>query len=479
MDLIPMNNYVKTLVRRMAFITGTKLTNDHNRILEYTFDYYRRHKVGPMYYNIKKNLGYSKDDIQKLFPHGLKSVYTWVDIPIQTPDQSCKPFPTIKVTDFRSVYLDHNATTYVRPSILKMLNDYYAGKLGYGNPSSSTEPGREAYEIIEEARRQIAFCLGVHSSEIVFTGSGSEANNLAIKGIAFKHFEHKGHIITSKIEHSSVLKTVRYLESLGFETTFLDVTKHGRIVPEDLEKALQENTILVALMVANNEIGTINPMKEIGNICRNYNVPLLMDGIQAFGRIPLHPAEFGISMMSLSGHKVYAPKGVGALYVSKDIELVPLVHGGGQEMGLRAGTENVGHIMAFGSAARMICKDMEKENQRLLELRDFFLDGIRKIEPNIVINGDLENRLPNNLSIGFPGVDSGALLLSLNQVGIYTSSGSACSSGNAKSSHVLEAIDVDPREYGTLRFSMGLLTTQQDLEYVLNYLAKILASLKS
>ncbi len=474
-----MNNYVKILIRRMAHITGTELTPEHYRVLEYTYDYYKKNHVGPMHYNIKKNLGFSQSDLQKMFPFGLKSVYTWVDIPIQTPDQSCKPFPAIKVKNFREVYLDHNATTYVRLKIVTALEKYYSGKMGFGNPSSSTEPGKESYEYIETARAQIARCLDVLPQEIIFTGSGSEANNLAIKGIAFQHLENKGHFITSKIEHSSVLKTMQFLESIGFTVTYLDVDAKGKINLEQLEQSITEKTLLVSIMMANNEIGTISPVNEISEICQRYNVPLMMDSIQAFGRIPIKPKNLGISMLSLSGHKIYAPKGVAALYVSNDIPLIPVIHGGSQEFGLRAGTENVGHIMALGKATLLICRDMDTETNRLLELRQFFLDSLYNIEPDLIVNGSLKDRLPHNLSIGFPGVDSGALLLGLNQIGVYSSSGSACSSGNERNSHVLNAIGVDPKKYGTIRFSMGLRTTREDLEYVLTLLPQILKHLKS
>jgi cysteine desulfurase len=426
-----------------------------------------------------KNTGASKEDIERLFPHGLNSVYTWVDIPIHSTSNLCKPVPTVNVEDYREVYLDHNATTYLREEVKRLLNDYYGGALGFGNPSSSTNLGKEAYNLVQTARNHIADCLKVEAKEIFFVGGGSEANNLAMKGIAFQHLEKKGHIITNKIEHPSVLQTSRFLEEIGFDVTYLDVDKEGYVSPKSVQDHIRKDTILVAIMAANNEIGTINPIGEIGQICRAAHVPLMVDAVQAFGRMNLYPKDMGISLLSISGHKIYAPKGVGALYVDKEISVTPLIHGGGQESGLRAGTENVGSIAALGEASRLIYAEMEEENKRLIELRDFFLAQLREIVPNCIVNGSLEKRLPQNLNIGFPNTDSGALLLSLNQIGVYVSAGSACGAGGSEASHVIKAIGVDTDYYGTLRFSFGLRTTKEDLEYVFKSLPSILKKLES
>lgn len=391
----------------------------------------------------------------------------------------CKPCAEIKVNDFREVYLDSNGTTYIRDEIVKLLKDYYDGVYGYANPSSSTVQGHYTFDIMNSSRKTIADCLMVDTEEIYFTGSGSESNNLAIKGIAFKHLDKKGHIITTKIEHPSVLRTMEYLETLGFLVTYIDVDKLGRISPEDIKNSIKENTILVSVMAANNEIGTINPIKEIGDICREYNIPFMVDAIQAFGKIPLKPKEWGISLLTFSGHKIYAPKGIGGIYVENGLSLVPIIHGGGQEYGLRAGTENVGHIMALGMATKLAYNEMNDESNRFLELRKFFLEEIEKIEPDYIVNGLLENRLPNNLNIGFPLLDSSAIIRSLNNIGISVSPGSACSSKRIKTSHVLEAIGTDTKNYASIRFSFGLNTSKEDLEYLFKYLKKIIYILKS
>ena len=463
----------------MSKISGTTLTEKHMDILEYAFSYYEKNRVGPLYQNIKKNTGATKGEIEQLFPHGLDSVYTWVGIPIQTVRNLCKPMATVHVEGHREVYFDHNATSFIRDEVKKSLMEYYSGSSGFGNPSSSTNPGKISYDIIRKSRLQISDCLKVNPEEIVFTGSGSEANNAAIKGIAFKHYAEKGHIISSKVEHPSVLKALEYLEGLGFEVTYLDVSKDGRVTAQSVKENLRDNTILVSIMAVNNEIGAINPISELGNICQTAKVPLMVDAIQGLGKIKLLPKKMGVSLMTMSGHKIYAPKGVGALYIGKEMSIVPLIHGGEQESGLRAGTENVGSILAFGLAAKQACSEMEKENRRLLELRNFFLEGLRKIEPDIIVNGSLEHRTANNLNIGFPGIDSGSLLLSLNQIGIYVSSGSACSAGSKDASYTIKVLGVDTDRYGIIRFSFGLPNTREDVDYLFKYLPTILEQLKA
>lgn len=458
-------------------MTGTVLTDEHYMILDYAYEYYKKNDLGPLYQNLKKNTGSSRQDIERLFPYGLNSIYTWLGIPIHSTNNLCKPAPTTKVEDYREVYLDHNATTYLRKEVKKFLIDYYGSAIGFGNPSSSTLLGKQAHDLIQTARTRIADCLKVEPKEIVFVSGGSEANNMAIKGIAFQHLNKRGHIITSKIEHPSVFQASRFLQEIGFDVTYLDVDREGHVSPQSVQDHLREETILVAIMAANNEIGTINPIREIGEICRAAGVPLMVDAIQAFGRVKMRPKEMGISLLSVSGHKIYAPKGVGALYVDEEISMTPLIHGGEQEFGLRAGTENVGSIAALGEASRLIHSEMEEENKRLLGLRHFFLTELRKIVPDYIVNGSLENRLPHNLNIGFPKIDSGALLLSLNQIGVYVSAGSACSAGSTEASHVIKAIGVDTDNYGTIRFSFGLRTTKEDLVYIFKYLPYILEKL--
>ncbi len=473
-----MNNLTKTLINRMSKISGTTLTDKHMEILDYVSNYYEKNRVGPLYQNIKKNTGATKEVIGQLFPHGLDSVYTWVGIPIQTGRSICKPVASVHVEDYREVYFDHNATSFIRDEIKKSLVNYYSGSSGFGNPSSSTNPGKISYDIIRNSRMQVSNCLKVDPEEIVFTGSGSEANNAAIKGIAFKHISKKGHIISSKIEHPSVLNALEYLEDLDFSVTYLDVEEDGRVTAQSVKDNLRKDTILVSIMAVNNEIGAINPIAEIGEICKATGIPLMVDGIQGFGKIKLFPGKMGISLMTMSGHKIYAPKGVGALYINKETSVIPLIHGGAQEYGLRAGTENVGSILAFGQAAKLACSELEKENKRLLELRNYFLEGLRKIEPEIMVNGSLEHRTANNINIGFPGIDSGSLLLSLNQIGVYVSSGSACSAGSKDASYIIKALGVDTDRYGIIRFSFGLPNTRPDVEYLFKYLPQILKQLK-
>ena len=473
-----MDNYVKTLINYMARRTGTNLTARHLRILSFAYDYYRKNRVGPLYRVLEQNLGEGRMEIENLFPHGISSVYQWVGIPVQSPQQTCKPVPEIDIKEFRDVYFDHNATTYLRKEVKDVLRDYVDGTLAYGNPSSPNRLGREAYEQVFNARIQIADSLKVTPEEIVFTASGTEANNLAIKGIALQHWEKKGHIVSDKIEHPSVLETLAWLKEIGFEVTLLDPNSDGIVSVQTIRESLRKDTILVSIMAVNNEIGTINPIQEIGMLCRERGIPLMVDGVQAFGRIPLNPKDMGISLLSVSGHKIYAPKGIGALFVDKALKLSPIIHGGHQEFGLRSGTENVGHIIAFGRAASLVCRDMTVEQKRLKKLRDLFLMELSRHVPDYIVNGSLDLRVPHNLNIGFPGIDSGALLLSLNQIGVYVSSGSACSSGNVEISHVIQALGIDVSQYGIIRFSFGLSNTEEDVAYLFQYLPDILQKIR-
>lgn len=474
-----MNNYIKILVNHFAELSDISLTDDHLKILNYAYDYYELHKVGPLYQNIAKNTGYTQADLESIFPHGLSSVYFWVGIPIQTTDDICKQAVEIRnLSDYREVYLDHNGTTYLRKEVKKALLNHLNNDHEYGNPSSSTVLGKMAHGILQTSRLKIAKCLKVKRDEILFTGGGSEANNLAIKGIAFKHLENKGHIVTSQIEHNSVLKTVQFLETIGFSASYISPDKSGIITAEAVKKEIKSDTLLIAVMAVNNELGTITPIGEIGRVCAERKIPFLVDGVQAFGKLRIHPRQMGISLLSISGHKIYAPKGVGALYVDKDIDLLPLIHGGEQEYGYRAGTENLASILAFGKAAELMYKSLDREHQRLSALKKFFIDELYKIEPDCCLNGSLEHQLPSSVNVGFPGIDSGALLLSLNQIGIYVSSGSACNAGSKESSHVLTAIGVDQEKYGSIRFSLGIKTTREDLEYLFKYLPELLSQLK-
>ncbi|MFJ8369529.1 MULTISPECIES: cysteine desulfurase family protein [unclassified Bacillus cereus group] len=395
-----------------------------------------------------------------------------------TTSKKCNSCLDIDPQDFREVYLDYNATTYLRPEVKKLLKEEYNRNEDFENPSSNTVQGKYLTDRIMKAKKQIASNLFVEPEEIIFTSSGSESNNLALKGIAFNRLKRGGHIITSKIEHNSILETMKYLETLGFEVTYLDVNKEGKISPDSVEKAINKNTFLVSIMAVNNEIGTINSISEIGYICKKNNIYFMVDAVQAFGKIYLNPKKMGISLLSFSGHKIYAPKGIGGLYIENGLSLVPQIHGGGHEFGLRSGTENITSILALAKASELAHDEMESENKRITSLRNFFLENLIQIDPELIINGSLDARIPNNLNIGFHRVDSGALLKNLNKLGISVSTSSACSSRRNKTSHVLKAIGSDTTNYGSIRFSFGLNTKQKNLEYVLEQLSKIIPLLK-
>lgn len=475
-----MNNLTLTQIHDWSRRTGTALTSRHYELLEYVHDFYERHRVGPLFPNLARHTAATKNEIEALFPHGLNSLYMWVGIRIVNPTSGCKPMAMVEVEDFREVYLDHNATTYVRDEVGAHLSELFGNPMEFGNASSSTALGTRAHDLVRSARQSIATCLRVDSTEIVFTGCGSEANNFGIKGVCLRNDGRRGHIVTSNVEHSSVLETVQWLErEMGFEATYLPANSDGLVTAEQVNEALRDDTVLVSIMAVNNEIGVINPLGEIGAVCRKARVPFMVDAVQGFGKLDLAPKELGISILTISGHKIYAPKGVAAMYIDRELELTPLIHGGAQEGGRRAGTENVAFISALGLAARLAHKERSTEHVRLTELRDLFLDRLRVIEPGVIVNGSLEHRIPHNLNIGFPNVDSGALLLSLNQIGVYVASGSACHAGAKEASHVIQAIGVDTERYGTIRFSFGIRTTRDDLDYLLAHLREVLEILRS
>jgi cysteine desulfurase len=472
-----MHALAKMRCHQMAKATGTQLSPDHLTVLEYAWNYYRERRVGPLYTNIGRNTGVSREVVDDIFPNGLTSVYTWVGIPIQTTDKGCKPMALIEVDNPREVYLDNNATTPIRQEVIDALIQFFGDSRSFGNPSSSYGIGGLAYDVLHRARRRIAKALKVEPRDLYFTGSGTEANNLAIKGITTKH--KTGHIISTNVEHPSVLDTLRILEDQGYAVSFLPVASDGTITAEDVAGAIRDDTILVTIMAANNEIGTIYPVAEIGAVCRERGIPFHVDGIQAFGKIRLSPQEMNIDMLTLSGHKIYAPKGVGTLYLNPEIELNPQIDGGGQEKGLRSGTENVAGILAMGLAAKLARTEMDEQNAKYDYLRQRFLDRLHETDPDAIVNGTMEHRLPHNMSVGFPGVDSGSLLLSFDQIGVYVSAGSACSAGDDKISHVLEAIGVDSTRYGTIRFSFGRNTSKEDIDYLFTHLPAILDQLRA
>jgi len=475
-----MDNLTRATIHLMARRTNTQLSETHWRVLEYAYAYYKQNRVGPLYRNIERHANVARNILNQIFPRGLYSVYGWLNIPIHSSDDiPCKPAVNIRVEDYQEVFLDHNATTYLRKEVRVALHDFLDDQNSFANPSSSSTSAQKIYRLIEQSRRRVARCLGVNSQEIVFTSGGSESINLAIKGSALNYLSCPGHIITSVTEHSAVLASVSFLEKLGFNVTYLPVDTDGRVNPQRLIEEIRPNTQLVAIMAANNEIGVINPLAEIGAICRNAGIPLMVDAVQAFAKIPLYPRAWGISFLALSGHKLYGPKGIGALYIADGQSLMPLIHGGEQEGGRRAGTENVLGILGLGLAAKLAQREMLVESERLTRLRNYLLQRLQAIEPDLIVNGSLLHRLPNNLNVGFPGIDSGSLLLSLDRIGIAVSVGSACHAGGDETSHVIRALGIDTDHYGIVRFSLGLQTTESDLNYLLRYLPKILSDLRN
>ncbi len=391
--------------------------------------------------------------------------------------ESCKGVNPQAQGRFMEVYLDSCATTKVSPEIARWMRAYY-GQEDDANPGSDYAQGRYAQELITQARRDVADVLHTDSSRIVFTSSGSEANNLAIKGIAFSHLKTGGHFVTTAIEHPSVLETMRYLEALGFSVTYVKPDQEGRVHPQDLADAIRNDTLLVSVMAANNEIGTVNPIAEIGDVCREHKVPFLTDAVQAFCKMELDPQKMGISLLSFSGHKIYAPKGAGGLYLAPDTALIPQIHGGGQEGGMRSGTENTAAIAALGMAAKCAYAKMAQEQPRIRALREDFLQKIMQIDSRTVVYGSLKDRIDQNLCLGFYGVSGHALSDSLNKAGICVSTGSACSAKKKASSHVLAAIGADVRHYGMVRMGLGIDTTKEQLDYVAECLKNILPILR-
>lgn len=377
----------------------------------------------------------------------------------------------------RFVYADNAATTPVSQTVLNAMLPYYTEK--YGNPSSLYAVGREAKKALEEARENVANHLGALPNEIFFTSGGSEADNWAIKGVAHELAKKgKKHIITSKFEHHAVLHTTEALEKEGFEVTYLEVYENGIVKPEDVEKAIREDTALVTIMYANNEIGTIQPISEIGAICKKNGVLFHTDAVQAVGNVKINVKEENIDLLSLSGHKLHAPKGVGALYVRRGIRLPNLISGGAQERGKRAGTENVAGIVALSVAMDEAYANLDERNARLVRMRDRLIEGASKIERSR-LNGDPVKRLPGNFNMCFEGIEGESLLLKLDFAGICASSGSACTSGSLDPSHVLLAIGL-PHEiaHGSLRISFSDQNTEEDVDYILEVLPGIVSYLR-
>lgn len=378
----------------------------------------------------------------------------------------------------KNVYMDYSATTYVKPEVLEEMLPYFTQK--FGNPSSFYGISRETKKAIDKGREQVAKALNCLPEEVYFTGGGSEADNWAIKGIASAHKNKGNHIITTKIEHHAVLHTCEYLEKNGFEVTYLDVNEEGFISLEDLKNAITDKTILVSIMFANNEIGTIQPIKEIGEICREKKIFFHTDAVQAVGNVPVDVKEMNIDMLSLAGHKIYGPKGIGVLYVKKGIKIDNLIHGGAQERNRRAGTENIASIVGLGKAIELATENLDEHMNKLTALRDKLIDGLLKI-PYTRLNGPRgDKRLPGNANVCFRFIEGESILLSLDFKGVCASSGSACTSGSLDPSHVLLAIGL-PHEiaHGSLRLTMGEGSTEEDVDYVLEVVPPIIERLRN
>ena len=388
----------------------------------------------------------------------------------------------------KEIYLDYAATTYIDKKVLKKMLPYLTNI--FGNPSSLYSLGRKTKSAIESARNDVAKILNVNSQEIIFTGSGTESDNLAIFGIAKAYQKNGKHIIVSRIEHKAILEAVKKLEKEGFKITYLNVDSKGIVKISELKKALRPDTILVSIMYANNEIGTIQPISEISKIIINFKnrqiqipkiqIPIFhTDACQAIGALPLKINELGVDLLTLNGSKIYGPKGIGCLYKAKEIKLEPIIIGGGQENNLRAGTENVALIVGLAEALKLSEKFKKRESQRLRNLRNYFIKNILKSIPNCQLNGHSEKRLPNNINISISNVEGKALVLMLDKFNIFTSTGSACASYDLNLSHVLLAIGLSSElARGNLRFTLGRKTTRGDINYVLKILPKIIKKIR-
>ncbi len=376
------------------------------------------------------------------------------------------------------VYLDYAATTPVNDDVLKEMLPYFSES--FGNPSSIHSFGREGKKALNLARDRVAKSLNANSEEIFFTSGGSEADNWAIKGVAYALKEKGNHIITTKIEHHAVLHTCQHLEKEGFEVTYLDTDKYGLINIEDLEKAIKDTTILISIIYANNEIGTIQPIEEISKIAKENSILFHTDAVQAYGNIKIDTQVLDIDLISISSHKIYGPKGVGALFIKRGTRrLQPLFHGGAQERKRRGGTENLPGIVGFGKAAELMSQNIEANNTHLLGLRDQLINRLMSEIPYTKLNGHPSKRLPGNVNLSFEFIEGESLLLSLDMVGIAGSSGSACTSGSLDPSHVLMAIGL-PHEiaHGSLRLTIGIHTTQEEIDYVIKHLPPIVDRLR-
>jgi cysteine desulfurase len=378
----------------------------------------------------------------------------------------------------RRIYLDYVATTPTHPEVVKAMLPYFTD--AFGNPSSVYSYGQEAKGAIEEARGKVADLIGAQSEEIVFTSGGTESDNFALEGVAFAKESKGNHIIISSVEHHAVIETCKFLERRGFRVTYLPVDEYGLVTPDDVKRAIIDKTIIISVMQANNEVGTIEPIAEIGKIAQEAGIYFHTDAVQTVGHIPVNVDELGVDLLSMSAHKLYGPKGVGALYVRKGTRLIPFMHGGEQERRRRASTENVPGLVGFGKAVELAQQEMTEEAERLTYLRDQLINGLLGRIDHIRLNGHPINRLPNNVNISVDYVEGESMLLSLDLEGICASTGSACSSSSLEPSHVLLALGLSPEQaHGSLRFSLGRWTTEEEISRVLEVLPKIVAKLRA
>lgn len=377
----------------------------------------------------------------------------------------------------RQVYLDNSATTPIKGDVLKEMLPFLTEH--FGNASSLYTPGLVARRALDEAREKVAALINAKANEVYFTGCGSESDNWVLKGVASSLKSKGNHIITTVTEHPAMLRTCEYLEKNGYEVTYLGIDDQGRLNPTELEAAIKDTTILVSIMMVNNEIGTIHPIKELAAIAKKHGVLFHTDAVQALGNVPIDVKELGVDFLSMSAHKIYGPKGVGGLYIRRGAKLGTLIFGGGQESGKRAGTENVAGIVGFGKAAELALNSLDEHIKHSTEIRNYLAEKLTAEIPDIIINGSMDNRHPGNLNVTFKYIEGESILIQLDACGICISTGSACSSKSLKPSHVLSALGV-PVEliHGTVRFSVGDFTTKEDIDYTVECTKKVVAWLR-
>lgn len=378
----------------------------------------------------------------------------------------------------RRVYMDYSATTPVKEEVLKEMLPYFTEM--YGNPSSLYTIGLESKDAITDAREKLAHLIGANPAEVFFTGSGTESDNWALKGIAEAQAKKGNHIITSKIEHHAILHSCEWLEKHGYEITYVDVDKEGFVDVQQIKDAITDKTILISIMLVNNEVGTVQPIKEIAQIAKEHGIIMHTDAVQGLGNVPIDVKDLGVDLMSMSAHKIYGPKGVGGMYVRRGVRLPSFIHGGAQENKKRASTENLAGIVGFGKAAELADKNLENHIEHCSSLRDYFIEQVTSKIPYTFVNGSLEKRHPGNANITFEYIEGESILLLLDYMGVAVSTGSACSSKSLEPSHVLSALGVPVEKiHGSVRFTVGDFTTKEDIDYVVECLETVVGKLRA